>query len=164
MPKTLLILRHAKSSWKEPNLTDYQRPLNSRGLSDAPRMGQLLIEQNLIPDLIVASSASRANTTAALIAQECNCIDRIVPYKELYLAAPETHVRVLQEQNNDDSTIMIVAHNPGVEQLVYDLTGHEEAMPTAALAVVLLPIDRWADLALSVDGELLAVWRPKELV
>ena len=82
--KTLLIMRHAKSSWKEQDLPDHDRPLNKRGEKDAPRMGKLLKDEDLIPDLIMSSSAVRAKKTAELVVKTCKYKGKIVLNHSLY--------------------------------------------------------------------------------
>lgn len=161
--KTLLILRHAKSSWNNANLADHERPLNKRGKRDAPRMGKLLAEKELTPDLIITSSAERALTTAEQVALSSGYEQEIVVTRQLYHGDPEDYFEVLQEKGDPHNLVMVVGHNPGMEALVEDLTESYELMPTAALVQVALPIESWSDLAEGVVGELMGMWRPKEL-
>jgi phosphohistidine phosphatase len=161
--KTLLILRHAKSSWNNSQLSDYERPLNSRGKQDAPRVGQLLRDEELVPDLIITSSAERALKTAEAVADASGFENEIKYTRHLYHAAPEQYIEVLQEVGGDYERVMVVGHNPGIEYLVELLTDVGERMPTAALAQVDLPIEQWAELDEEVKGKLVNVWRPKEL-
>jgi phosphohistidine phosphatase len=161
--KILLILRHAKSSWKHPELADYERPLNKRGKRDAPRMGRLLCEQDLIPDLIISSSAQRARKTTEMVAQESGYGGEILFERGLYAAWPDAYIEALVELPESVKSVLVVGHNPGLEDLIEALTGAYERMPTAALAFVKLPIQRWDQLAEEEIGELVDVWRPKEL-
>ena len=161
--KTLLILRHAKSSWDDSRLSDYERPLNSRGKQDAPRMGQLLRDEELVPDLIITSSAKRAVATAKAVATASGFENEIKYTRHLFHAAPEQYIEVLQEAGGDYERIMVVGHNPGIEYLVDLLTDVDERMPTGALAQVELPITQWTELDDAVRGKLVNVWRPKEL-
>lgn len=161
--KTLLILRHAKSSWNNSRLTDHERPLNARGRRDAPRMGRLLRDESLVPDLIVTSSAERAFATAELVALACDYEEDIVVTRDLYHGVPEDYVEALYELGGEKRVILVVGHNPGIEELVTYLTGEEERMPTAALAQVTLPIDGWRDLGDDTDGVLEKLWLPKTL-
>jgi phosphohistidine phosphatase len=161
--KTLLILRHAKSSWKYKNLPDHERPLNRRGMGDAPRMGEQLVSHGLCPDHVVSSTAVRAQTTARLVAEACS-YDRAVELREtLYLSGAATYLEVLRETPPNAERAMIVGHNPDVEELVTLLTGRDEAMPTAALAWVDLAVDSWDLLHEGIHGKLAALWRPREL-
>ena len=162
--KTLLILRHAKSSWKDTSLADHDRPLNKRGKRDAPRMGKLLQEQDLVPDRIISSNAKRARNTAKAVAKACHREDKVELTSEFYHAGPGAYLAVLQNVQDDDQRVMVVGHNPGMEALVTHLTGRMETMPTAALAHVALPIEKWTDLDYEVQGELLHLWRPKAII
>ncbi len=161
--KQLLILRHAKSSWTDSSLEDHDRPLNKRGQRDAPRMGRLLRDEKMLPDRIVSSTALRARTTAQEVAAASGYSGEVALSRELYLAAPREFLRLLQGAGDDCSSILVVGHNPGMEELVFALSGQDETMPTAALARVDLPLDSWEDLRPGVRGKLVRVWRPKEL-
>ena len=161
--KTLLILRHAKSSWDNLDLSDYDRPLNKRGKRDAPRMGFFLRQQDLVPDLIISSTAKRAKKTAKLFAKAVGYKEKISLENVFYHAKPETYITVLREISHDYERIMVIGHNPGLETLVTILTGSMELMPTAAIAHVLLPIDQWDQLTGEMEGKLQNLWRPKEI-
>lgn len=161
--KTLLLMRHAKSSWDNSRLTDYERPLNERGRRDAPRMGRLLRHEDLTPDLIITSSAKRAATTAELVALEL-ALDSDIRYTEmLYLADPDAYIRQARQVGDDIETLLMVGHNPGIQELVEQLTGQEEEMNTAALAYIRAPVRKWSELAGGKQYELVHMWRPKEL-
>jgi phosphohistidine phosphatase len=161
--KELLILRHAKSSWKHPELEDHDRPLNKRGKRDAPRMGRWIRGQDLLPDVIVSSTAVRAWTTAELVARVSGFRGELYSSRELYLGGHLPYLASGARYGGRGGRVLIVGHNPDVEDLVTVLTRAREAMPTAALAHVQLPIDDWEELTQPPTGELLAVWRPKEL-
>ena len=161
--KTLLILRHAKSSWKDTSLADHDRPLNKRGKRDAPRMGKLLRKQDLVPDRIISSTAKRARNTATAVAKACHRQDKVELTSEFYHAGLGSYLAVLQNLSDDNQRVMIVGHNPGLEALVTHLTGRMETMPTAALAHVALPIEQWTEVDYETQGELLDLWRPKAL-
>jgi phosphohistidine phosphatase len=161
--KTFLIMRHAKSSWDNDRLADFDRPLSERGRRDAPRMGKLLIQLDLTPDLIISSSAKRASETAELAALAASYPGEIRYTDALYLADPETYVELARQTDDSVAVLLLVGHNPDIEELIADLSGKEERMPTAALAVFHLPIDSWAALNPEREYELAGVWRPKEL-
>lgn len=161
--KTLLILRHAKSSWKYPELSDYDRPLNSRGKRDAPRMGKYLRQQDLIPDRILTSSAKRARKTANKVAKSCGYTGKVKKIDAFYDTVPGVYFEVLQALPDKHQRVMIVGHNPTMERLVNHLTGQIERMPTAALAHIELPIQRWDALDLYTKGTLVNLWTPKTL-
>jgi phosphohistidine phosphatase len=161
--KTLLLLRHAKSSWNHPALADHDRPLNKRGDQAAPVMGALLQEEDLIPDLILCSSAVRAYTTAILVAKACAYQGEIRKTRQLYLAEPEAYIEVLHQMAGEHARVLMVGHNPGLEELIETLTGEAMAMPTAALACLELSLERWEEFDLDTECKLVNVWRPKEL-
>ena len=161
--KTLLVLRHAKSSWSDPALDDHERPLNKRGRRDGPRMGQLVREYGLIPDVVISSDAVRARLTAEAVVEAARYAGQILLDPHLYMASAGDILSRLRAVREKAETVMIVGHNPGLEELVAQLTGERQDLPTAALAQIVLPIHRWRDLTLSTRGTLLGHWRPKEL-
>ena len=161
--KTLLVLRHAKSSRNDPALDDHERPLNKRGQRDAPRMGELVREYGLIPDVVISSDAVRARLTAEAVAEAARYAGEILLDPHLYMACPADILSLLAMVRENAETVMIVGHNPGLETLVEQLTGEPQDLPTAALAQIGLPIDRWRDLKRSTRGTLVGLWRPKEL-
>lgn len=161
--KTLLILRHAKSSWKKPGLADQDRPLNKRGKRDAPRMGQLVEQEDLVPDLIITSTAKRARVTAELVAENSGYEGEIQLERSFYMGYPEAYLEVLRQLPDEIQTVMVVGHNPGLEELLEELVMEPERLPTAALARVDLPIQSWQELDDEVVGELVSLWRPREL-
>ena len=161
--KTLLILRHAKSSWKHLELSDYDRPLNSRGKRDAPRMGKYLRQQGLIPDRILTSSAKRARKTANKVAKSCGYTGKVKKIEAFYDAVPGIYFETLQALPDKYQSVMVVGHNPTMERFVNYLTGQIEQMPTAALAHIDLPIQQWDALDLDTKGTLVNLWTPKTL-
>ena len=162
--KTLLVLRHAKSSWDDTPLDDHERPLNERGGRDGPRMGKLVRTHRLTPDIIISSDAVRARRTAEAVAETARYAGGILLDPRLYLASPSGVLAVLRTvPETHAGSVMIVGHNPGLEDLVAQLTGEQQDFPTAALAHIGLPIDRWRDLKGSTRGRLLRLWRPKEI-
>jgi phosphohistidine phosphatase len=161
--KSLLILRHAKSSWKDPNLADHDRPLNKRGKRDAPRMGRLMRLEGLEPDLILCSTAKRARQTAEAVVEEHGYEGEILLDRELYSFDYEPYLEALTALSDEFGCVMIVGHNPAMEELIEALTGEYQRFPTAALAELNLPITSWREADEIEDGELVNLWRPKEL-
>jgi phosphohistidine phosphatase len=160
--KTLLILRHAKSSWDDSALDDHERPLNARGKQDAPRIARFAREEGLAPELILSSDAVRAHLTAAAVADGTG--GQLLLDPRLYHATVADMLAMIPTVVPDDSgTVMIVGHNPGLEALLAQLTGEWEPLPTAALAQIDLPITGWSELNSATRGTLIGVWRPKEL-
>ena len=124
--KTLLVLRHAKSSWNDPALDDHERPLNKRGRRDAPRMGELVREYGLIPDVVISSDAVRARLTAEAVVEAARYVGEILLDPHLYLACPADILSLLRTVREKAETVMIVGHNPGLEELVEQLTGERQ--------------------------------------
>lgn len=161
--KTLLIMRHAKSSWNYPELSDYDRPLNGRGKRDAPRMGKHLRQEGLIPDRILTSSAKRARKTASKVAKSCGYTGKVKKLDALYDTVPGVYFEVLQALPDKYQRVMVFGHNPTMEQLVTYLTEQIERMPTAAIAHIELPIQHWNTFDLYTKGTLVNLWTPKVL-
>ena len=161
--KTLLLLRHGKSSWTDTSLADYDRPLKKRGREAAKRMGRLIRELNLVPDHILTSSAARAVTTAELAATEAEFDGEVEVVPVLYHADPSAFVAIVSRIPNLFERVLIVGHNPGLEDWLDRLIGHVETFPTAALAQIELPVDSWLELSTDTRGKLQGLWRPKEI-
>jgi phosphohistidine phosphatase len=162
--KSILILRHAKSSWKHPELNDHDRPLNKRGKRDAPRMGEFLHNEHLVPELIISSTAKRAFSTARTLANAVGYKGEITLNQSLYAAGPLAYIDVLRELSNEYARVLMVGHNPGVEQLVKMLTGEEQTMSTCSLAHVQLHINSWTEIEYKNRGKLLGIWQPRDLM
>ena len=162
--KTLLLLRHAKSSWNDSSLADRDRPLNTRGRHDAPRMGDVLRDESLVPDLIISSDAVRARTTALAVAEAAGYLRDIDIDPRLYLAGPDDLLAVVRARSSAAARlVMVVAHNPGLEDLIAQLTGQRHDLPTATLVQLALPIDSWDALDSSTRATLVNMWRPEDL-
>ncbi len=126
-------------------------------------MGRLIQRQSLVPDIVLASTANRARQTAELAIEAWGQPTTLKPIENLYLAAPGVYLQFLGHLDDRTDRVMVVGHNPGVEELVRLLSGADEPMPTAALARIDLPIDAWSELNPEVQGTLVDCWRPKEL-
>ncbi len=160
--KTLFLLRHAKSSWNDPDLSDFDRSLNSRGLKAANFMGGLVFDRGIQPQLVVSSPAKRAKQTAVLV-REIGALPAIDFDERIYEASPLTLFNLIREFDSKYDSAMIVGHNPGLEELTRILTGESQSMPTAALSQITLPIDSWEELAVR-SGKLELVIRPRDLM
>lgn len=159
--KQLFLLRHAKSSWEDPDLADFDRPLNGRGRVVAPFMGELIARRTLLPDVIVSSPAKRAAQTAELVKENSGFNVPLRFDERIYEASPQGLRQVVAELTDDVGSVMLVGHNPGMEGFIRFLTGEDEAMPTAALAHIDLDIKNWPDIA-AKSGALRSIIRPKE--
>ena len=143
--KTLFLVRHAKSSWKDSQLTDRERPLNERGKRDAPFMGKLLFEKGTKLDLIISSPANRAMTTAKFLARELKYrVPDIVINESLYMGANEDFIRVLHDLNNSHHTVMMIGHNPEMTLFSNFITGeYIEKISTCGIVCVDFGFDQW---------------------
>ncbi len=153
--KYLTLIRHAKSSWDDASHTDHDRPLNERGLRNAPVMGRFIGKTYLgmngtpallpKPDRIITSTALRAKTTAELMMPEMK-LDHLVGDRRLYLAEPKAMLQIVRHLNDDWRHVMLFGHNPGITEFVDRLLkrGGIEEMPTCAVAILELPWDLWA--------------------
>jgi len=162
--KSVLVLRHAKSSWKHPDLADHDRPLNKRGKRDAPLMGRLLKKKGLVPDNIISSTAIRSRATAEVVAKASSYKGEIVLNKSLYAAGPEAYLGVIHDLPDEYVRVMIVGHNPGLEELVEMLTGEIHLMPTCSLAHVKFRVDKWSEqLRVNKIKGKAEMWLPRDL-
>jgi phosphohistidine phosphatase len=141
--KELLVLRHAKSTHSNPRVADHDRPLNDRGLETAPRVGRLLAEQGLLPDLVLCSTARRTTETAALVTEAAGHEVHTEHLGELYLASAQTILELVVLGAGEADRVMVVGHNPGMEGVLSMLGLGMHEMPTAALAHVRFDIDDW---------------------
>lgn len=160
--KTLYVLRHAKSSWDNDSLSDFERPLNERGFETAPIMGKIMRENDFVPEMIVCSTAKRAEQTAQLVKESAKFEAEIKFEDAIYEASSMTLLRIVSEISDEFGRALIVGHNPGFENLVRVLTGKSETMPTAALAVIDLEIESWNE-ANADSGNLREFIRPKDI-
>lgn len=160
--KTLLLLRHGKSSWDDPGLPDASRPLADRGRRAAPKMGRWLRAEGLVPALVVSSPAVRARSTALLVAEAADFEGSILFDARIYEASADTLLEVVRGLPDAAGSALLVGHNPGLEALVSAFAGHDEHLPTAAVAQLELPVARWAEVGLG-RGRVVGLWRPKAL-
>jgi phosphohistidine phosphatase len=159
--KTLLLLRHAKSSRDDISLRDIDRPLEDRGRRDAPRMGELLKERGPLPDMVISSPAVRARETAELFTAAAGLNFGLRFDEKIYDATSADLLKVIRHIPDKSSCAMLVGHNPGFEDLVSRLTGSHKNMPTAALACIEFKIKSWDDVE-DGQGNLLWLLTPKQ--
>jgi phosphohistidine phosphatase len=145
--RTLLLVRHAKSSRDDPSLADRERPLNNRGMRDAPKIAKRLAKYDLKPDLILSSPAVRALATAQLMADEFDYKAKdIVVDDRLYASAPATLLKVIRELGDKPKRVMLVGHNPELAELAHRLSDSITDMPTCAVAEFTFDMGSWSDL------------------
>jgi len=146
MNKRLILVRHAKSSWNQPELSDFQRPLNERGRRDVPEMSQRFLETSLKIDRIISSPAERAITTAYGFAARLNInAEDILQKEELYHASAMALKRAIARTPNDIESLMVFGHNPVLTYLINDLSDfYLDNLPTCAICGIEFNIDAWS--------------------
>jgi len=160
--KTLYLVRHAKSSWDNPNQSDHDRPLNPRGERDAPRMGKRLRKRKDRPEVIISSSAVRAQTTARILATAIDYHTSDIAIDErLYGAEPEDVLSIIGDLDGGIECAMLIGHNPTFTALINALGRCDfDNVPTCGMAVLTFPVDSWKNLA-TVQGNLVDFDFPK---
>ena len=150
--KQLLIIRHAKSSWDTSILKDFDRPLNERGLKDAPAMAKRLLERKIFINSFISSTAKRAFTTATFFYERYKKAGYkttgVIGIEELYLAPPKVFESIICNVNDALNTVAIFAHNPGITEFANELTNTRiDEMPTCSVFAVKIETDSWKDFA-----------------
>lgn len=145
--KTLLLIRHAKSSWAEPGMDDYDRPLNDRGKKDAPEMARRLRSMNVLPDLLITSAAKRARKTAEAFAEELHIKEKhFIELKELYLAGRHDFLSVIKKIPDTSAVVAVFSHNPGITEFANSLTQTRvDDMPTCSVYALTIECDTWKE-------------------
>jgi phosphohistidine phosphatase len=167
---TLTLLRHAKSSWEDIELDDFERPLSKRGAGAAPQMGRVLRDLNLKPDLVLCSTAVRTRATLALVLLELGPPPPTIEFDDkLYLASPAAMLARIRKVSGAYRHVMLVGHNPGTHALALELTGAakpadiaelSQKFPTAGLANMTFDVDRWSAVA-PAGGHLVVFITPR---
>ncbi|WP_313442039.1 histidine phosphatase family protein [Novosphingobium sp.] len=170
--KTLGIFRHAKSDWHDARLRDFDRPLNKRGRKGAALMGLHIRDHAVGWKRVLASPAVRVTQTIELAGEAAGEIPPVTWDRRIYLASSATLLDLLREQSGDPQSIMLIGHNPGLEDLIFDLVPDdgnspmrdmvEEKFPTAAYAVLELDIESWDEIS-EASGRLVHLTRPRDL-
>ena len=147
--KQLLLIRHAKSDWSTPSLSDFDRPLNERGKHDAPMMAKRLLDKKISIDAFVSSPAKRAKKTAGEFAKKYeHDRDSILFIEELYAAPEEIFYEVIAGLDDRFNTVAIFSHNPGITDFANGLTDARiDNIPTCGIFAIRLHADHWADFA-----------------
>jgi phosphohistidine phosphatase len=148
--KTILIMRHAKSSWDDSSLKDFDRPLNTRGRKDAPRMGRYLLSLGLVPDLIVSSSALRAKRTVELLSDAAGIDSGQIRWdRSLYDNGADAYIDAVRRSPQDVETVMVAGHNPTVEEVIARLSSGtiDRRVTTANIACFKSSAEQWGDIS-----------------
>lgn len=146
--KKIILIRHAKSDWDNPSLSDYDRPLAARGLEDAPKMATLLKNRDLKIDRILSSTAKRAKQTAEITAEVLGIPETHIQWdRSLYHASSDHLLAVIQAQPTQLQTLILVGHNPGLTELIVDLGVNLDNLPTAGQFAFTVLCDDWKGLS-----------------
>jgi phosphohistidine phosphatase len=168
---TLSLLRHAKSSWKDPALSDHDRPLNKRGKAEAPVIGKEIAKHGLDPDLVLCSTARRTRDTLQLVLPELETEPKIIYEDGLYHGTPAEMLYLLHEVAAGVGQVLLVGHNPELQSFALDLIGSESKqlkdrleakLPTAGLVVLRFPAGAWKDVAIN-SGKLELFLTPSDV-
>jgi phosphohistidine phosphatase len=161
MTKTLLLMRHGKSSWKDKKIPDHERPLKKRGKAASAEIGKILRENELIPQAILSSPALRASETAEIVVKESGFPGKVTFIDSFYMAEPDVYIDYLKGLDDSLERVMIVSHNPGLEAFMQLLDGRLEALPTGSMVYLCLNINHWSDLSFETDAEMIGFWDPE---
>ncbi len=148
MAKYLMLIRHAKSSWDNPSLRDFDRPLNSRGQRDAPEMGRRLAKKGVIADLMLTSPANRALTTCRIISEKIDYPRQAIEEdEEIYHAGPSTLLEVVRSIDNSWRTVLLFGHNPGFTDFANALNNTDiDNIPTCGIVSCKFEVNSWEDI------------------
>lgn len=158
-----MLMRHAKSAWDDPELSDHDRPLNGRGRDAAERMGRYMVEQGLEPQLVLCSSAVRTSETLEILSRSFTHEPQVHHHRGLYLASPATILQAIRRWAEKEARILLLGHNPGMHELVEHFTEPLDKFPTAALAEISFDLADWQSL---IEASRPRCWRvvtPKSL-
>jgi phosphohistidine phosphatase len=167
--KTLYVLRHAKSDWGDSSLRDFDRPLNERGRKAAKAVGKEMRKRGIAPDLVLASPALRAQQTLERVQHGFGERFKVNDEPSIYAAGLQTLAQIVRAAPDQADRVMIVGHNPGLQELVVELAGSGERLeeakdrfPTAALAQIRFDVTRWSDVEPG-SGQLAELLEPRDL-
>ena len=145
--KTLFLLRHAKSSWKDESLPDFERPLNRRGKQAAERIGRYLKHELIVPEIVLSSPAVRTRETTERVAKAAKWTPEILFDQRIYEAGGLQLLEVVSQIENERKTALLVGHNPGIEELLMLLTGESKHIPTGTFMQIDLKTSKWTNAA-----------------
>lgn len=159
--KKLYVIRHAKSSWKDHALNDFDRPLNKRGKDNAPLMGDKLRDKNIVPDIIISSPALRAKTTAKIIAELVHYGKEIIVDERIYESTPAELHDILIAVDDKNNTLFLIGHNPGLTMLVREYVEFNKNIVTCGIVEIAFDCDRWTDIS-AENARLISFDYPKK--
>ena len=158
--KTLYLLRHAKSSKDDPSLKDFDRPLNEKGKAQIQTLAKMILKEKIQAEVMISSPAKRAKDTAESIAKLTGYQKEIIYNGKFYEANTEEYAQMIKKTPDEYSSLMLIAHNPTLENFLSELISKETHLSTCSLARVQIPIVQWKNFNLSIQGELTALYTP----
>ena len=159
--KKLYIIRHAKSSWKDISLNDFDRPLTQRGRNDALLMANKLIELNISPDLIISSPSKRTKCTVDIITTQMGYTNEIIYEDKIYESNMITLKNVIKNINNSKNVVFLVGHNPGLNMLAEDLFGFLKNIATTGIIAIEFDCESWSEIS-SKNSRFIEYMYPKK--
>jgi len=160
--RSLVIMRHAKASFKNAGIKDGKRPLTKKGEKSAAEIANKINERELFPQMILTSTAIRAIQTAEIVAKIIDFNGEIQHEKGLYMAEADEIIKILRELPDELERVLVIGHNPGLESMIPMLTDQIKDLPTAGVAYLSLPISHWKELNSKTEAELVELWRPQK--
>jgi len=158
-----MLLRHAKSGWKDNSLRDFDRPLKKKGKQTAKLVGKLIAHSGYQPDIILSSPAKRAKKTAKLVKKHSHHNGPVHYVDAFYMAEPGDYIHSLRSLSDDIDSVMLVGHNPGMEDLLCLLEGKFSPLSTGALAILELELSHWSDFSSSTVSKLIQFIDPEKV-
>jgi phosphohistidine phosphatase len=159
--KRLIVLRHGTAEQPKFGHSDFDRELTKRGEDDSLRVGEVLLERDLKPDVIVSSAAKRAFTTAKRVADGCGFERAVIEHSELYSASLSIILNVIRTSISDTaSTALIVGHNPGFHYTIEHFGGSDISLPPTAWASIELQVESWTDVDREIESDVTNFWTP----
>lgn len=163
MTRTLMLLRHAKSSWEDNTLSDFDRPLKKKGKQTAKLVGKLIAHSGYQPDIVLSSPAKRAKETAKIVKKQFDHNGSIHYVDAFYMGEPGDYIQALRGLPDDVGDVMLVGHNPGLEDLLSLIDGKFNPLSTCALAILELELSRWSDFNASTVSTLIQFIDPEKV-
>lgn len=169
--KTIFLLRHAKSSWNDPKLDDFDRPLSSRGIKSCNKIGKFLNKKKLIPEIVYCSNAIRAKQTWELTNRIVKKKENIFYSNTLYMANLNSFITIVHKTIDNFNSLMLVSHNPGIENFALELIKNKKnkfydkismKYPTAALAIISFDEKKWSNIKIGT-GKIIDFIKPRDL-
>ena len=160
--RNIYLLRHAKSSWDDPAVTDHERVLNERGRRAAVRMGEYAQRAGIQPEIVISSTAIRARETTSIFLPAAGISVDPIFTERIYEATTGKLLELITETDDSFRSLLLIGHNPAIEGLTGVLTGENEIVSTATLITISTDVDKWCDVSPNC-GQLVRIIRPKEL-